>query len=233
MTRFLFASPNAAAIQASPPGSHTVISFGGMALHLLPERALWSPIERMLFVADLHVGKEASFRAAGLPVPDVFRRDLTRLSVLIDSLRPVHLFILGDLLHDRSAHSPEVAGVFSSWRRKHSELQITLVRGNHDRIAGDPPADWQITCVGEPASCNNLQLRHLPQFNDHCFTLAGHLHPKHRLCHGPDQLRLPCFLIRRSTLVLPAFADFIDHAEIAREPQDSIFLVTGREVIKL
>ncbi len=35
------------------------------ALALLPERGVWSPAARTLFVADLHLGKASAFRAAG------------------------------------------------------------------------------------------------------------------------------------------------------------------------
>ena len=211
----------------------TTIDFGDHQFHLLPERALWCASEGALFVADLHVGKEASFRAAGLPVPDVFGRDLARLSVLIGHLSPVRLYILGDLLHDRTAHTPAVVRIFAKWRITVAELEINLVRGNHDRRAGDPPAEWRINCLSEPASLGPLQLRHTPQFDDSHHTLAGHLHPKFRLCHGPDQLRLPCFLHRRNTLVLPAFADFIDHAVIVKKPNDTIYIVADSEVVQL
>ena len=39
------------------------------ALALLPERGVWSPAARTLFVADLHLGKASAFRAAGAPAP--------------------------------------------------------------------------------------------------------------------------------------------------------------------
>jgi DNA ligase-associated metallophosphoesterase len=209
------------------------IKFGGEIYCLLPERAVFWPAANSLFIADLHVGKEASFRAAGLPVPDIFDRDLARLTRLLERLTPQHLFILGDLLHDRSAHTSEVVGVFSSWRSKHPHLDISLIRGNHDRRAGDPPAEWQIRCSSEPARFGDVQLRHIPRFDDLCLTLAGHLHPKHCLRHGPDQLRLPCFLKRCNTLVLPAFANFIDHAVFDREANDAIFVIADQEVFRI
>ena len=43
--------------------------WAGEPLHLLPERALWWPAARVLFVADLHLGKAATYRALGQPVP--------------------------------------------------------------------------------------------------------------------------------------------------------------------
>ena len=42
-------------------------------LTLLPERAVWREASRTLFVADVHIGKAAAFRAAGLPRPPARR----------------------------------------------------------------------------------------------------------------------------------------------------------------
>ena len=52
-----------------PTTDHCRVHWAGEALDLLSERALWWPAERMLFVADLHLGKAASYRALGQPVP--------------------------------------------------------------------------------------------------------------------------------------------------------------------
>ena len=45
------------------------LDLGDGPLQLLPERAVWRPRERALFVADLHLGKAAAFRAFGAPAP--------------------------------------------------------------------------------------------------------------------------------------------------------------------
>ena len=41
----------------------------GERLHLLPERAVWWPAAGLLLVADVHLGKAATFRRLGQPVP--------------------------------------------------------------------------------------------------------------------------------------------------------------------
>ena len=41
----------------------------GEQLDLLPEKAIWWPRRRTLLVADVHCGKDATFRAMGVPVP--------------------------------------------------------------------------------------------------------------------------------------------------------------------
>jgi len=45
------------------------IIFGTESLILLADRALHWPKRKTLVLADVHLGKDATFRAAGLPVP--------------------------------------------------------------------------------------------------------------------------------------------------------------------
>ena len=56
----------------------------GERVRLHPERALHWPAGDALFVADVHLGKAASFRASGVPLPrGSTQADLTRLSSLL------------------------------------------------------------------------------------------------------------------------------------------------------
>jgi uncharacterized protein len=60
-------------------------------LNLLPERAAFAPAAKTLFVADLHLGKAATFRAFGAPAPTgVSEETLRRLADLIDVVHPEH-----------------------------------------------------------------------------------------------------------------------------------------------
>ncbi len=47
----------------------TNCSVAGEDLVLLAERAVFWPAKKALFVADFHLGKAASFRSAGIPLP--------------------------------------------------------------------------------------------------------------------------------------------------------------------
>jgi uncharacterized protein len=64
-------------------------------LKLLTERAVWAPGAKTLFVADLHLGKAATFRARGAPAPTgVSEETLRRLAELIDTIKPQHVAVL-------------------------------------------------------------------------------------------------------------------------------------------
>jgi metallophosphoesterase superfamily enzyme len=54
---------------------------------------------------------------------------------------------------------------------------MTLVRGNHDSRAGDPPAQAQIVVVDEPWPIGPFATCHHPQSHPTHFVLAGHDHP--------------------------------------------------------
>lgn len=189
---------------------HCRVHWARQALDLLPERALWWPSERMLFVADLHLGKAASYRALGQPVPGgTTQQNLGRLDALITRLAARELIFLGDFLHAAQARTAGVLAALEQWRAQHAQLSCTLVRGNHDSRAGDPPASLGIAVVEEPHLIGPFACCHHPQAHPTHFVLSGHLHPVCTL-HGAgrDSLRMPCFVHDAQQAILPAFGEF-------------------------
>ncbi len=66
------------------------------------------------------------------------------------------------------------------------------------------------------------------------YRLAGHLHPAVRLWgRGGASVRLPCFRIGASQMVLPAFGDFTGGATIVRTAGERIFAIAPPTVIEL
>lgn len=186
------------------------IELAGETVELLPERALWWPAARSLFIADLHLGKAASFRALGQPVPAGTTQDnLTRLSALLHRFDARQLVFLGDFLHAAAAQQTQVLDPVRRWRDLHAAVDCLLVRGNHDDHAGDPPAALRISVVDEPCRLGPFAACHHPQRVDGATVLAGHWHPAVTL-RGPahDRQRLPCFSRSEGLLVLPAFGAF-------------------------
>lgn len=208
------------------PRACTVV-WAGETLTLLPERALWWPARRTLLLADLHIGKAASFRAWGQPVPaGTTQRNLARLDDLIAQHAPEQLVLLGDFLHAAAARTPQVLGALADWRARHAGLAITLVRGNHDDRAGDPPDALGIAVVDEPHLVGPFACCHHPQTHATHFVLAGHLHPVCRL-HGPgrDRLRLPCFVAEPGQALLPAFGEFTGGWRVDAAPGRRLYAV--------
>ena len=213
-------------------GMSTPIILAGEAVHLLPDPALWWPAGSTLFIADLHIGKAAVFRARGLPVPaGTTRSNLDRLSVLLARHRPDRLVILGDFLHAAESNTPSILAALAEWRAEHAKLQLVLVRGNHDSHAGDPPASLGFEVVDEPWPLGPFACCHHPQRVPQKLVLAGHLHPAVRL-RGParDSLRLPCFSRTAGLLLLPAFGGFTGTYLLAPQAGQDLYAVGGGRV---
>lgn len=207
----------------------------GVCLLPLAEQALWWPLARTLFVADVHLGKAATFRARGLPVPTGTTRDnLERLSAVLARTGADRLVVLGDFLHAAEAHTPALLAQLAHWRRARAGLGLTLVRGNHDRHAGELPASLDITVVDEPHvpyAGVPLACCHHPQWVPGHTVLAGHVHPAVVLRgRGRDALRLPAFSHEAGLLLLPSFGDFTGAHTLAPAPGRRLYAVGAGQV---
>lgn len=212
--------------------NHAVALWGDEVVHLLPQCALWWPAQRTLFVADLHLGKAASFRAAGVPVPAGSTHDnLQRLSALIDHHAATHLVFLGDFMHAASGRNAGLLASLLRWRQRHADVAMTLVRGNHDTHAGDPPPGIGIRVVDAPFSVGPFAASHHPVHGHSHFVLAGHVHPVVVLAGpGRDRLRLACFVQEDSLAILPAFGAFTGGQEMRPGPGRTIHAIGANRV---
>lgn len=182
---------------------------------LLPGRAAFLPASGTLLVADLHLGKAATFRNAGIPVPEgSAQADLARLERLVHDTAARRLMVLGDLFHARSGCTRTVFEEFAAARSRFPATEVILIAGNHDRAIGKIPPSLGIdSClrthdeppfhfVHEPAT-------ELPEPGRTCFTIAGHLHPTVTIrSPSGDRISERCFVAEEATLVLPAFGSF-------------------------
>lgn len=210
----------------------TALDLAGERVELLAARALHRPAARTLVIADPHWGKAASFRTRGLPIPEPIAADLQRLAALLAATGAERLVILGDCVHARDCLDAGVLAAVGAWRAAHRALAIDLVRGNHDRRAGDPPAEWGFA-VHATLDAPPFAYRHEPQWVEALYTLAGHLHPAVRLVErGGPGLRAPCFWFGARCGVLPAFGSFTGCAEVVPVQGDRVFVV-GDAVIEV
>ncbi len=211
--------------------SSVAVRVAGETLLLLPEKALYWPHERMLVIADIHFGKAAAFRALGVPVPrGTTTENLAGLDALVEAHGARHIVFLGDFLHARAAHASATQQAMLAWRERRRELQLTLVRGNHDRHAGDPSSLLRIDLVDEPHALGPFAFCHHPDLATPGYALAGHIHPVYVLATRFDALRLPCFVVGHDRMILPSFGAFTGGHAIRPEPGDSIYVTSGDAV---
>jgi DNA ligase-associated metallophosphoesterase len=209
----------------------TTIELRGERLRLMPERAAFWERESMLLVADPHWGKAATFRAGGIPVPSGTTREaIARLDSAVTRTNAKTIAFLGDLLHAPEGRSDSLFSALHMWRESRRNLHVILVRGNHDRRAGDPPASLGFDCVDAPHVVGPFALAHHPASHDTAYVLAGHVHPG---VWVPYAGRVSCFVFGDSCGILPAFGDFTGLALVDREAGERVFAIGDSEVLEL
>jgi DNA ligase-associated metallophosphoesterase len=210
-------------------------TFADQSLVLLPDRAIFWPDRGTLLLADVHLGKSASFRTLGLPVPEGSTiKDLSRISKLIEQTSASRLIILGDLIHAKTGRHAEVMDVIAQWRESHRDCRMTLVRGNHDRASGRIPAEWNIEEVEEPLNEDEFQFSHDLPCDGNLPTFTGHVHPTvHLTDYDGSTVPAPCFVFDARCAILPAFGTFTGGYKVEPQPGRRMFLVAASRIVPL
>lgn len=205
------------------------MDIAGEPMELLADRALYWPRRRRLLLADLHLGKGDTFRAAGIPVPSGgTAHDLRRIDALLRATGARALWILGDFLHARRH-----AAVDAAWRAlrdAHAQVDVGVVPGNHDRAFDAAAAGVDV--IAEDTCETPFVFRHAPteheEANGH--VICGHVHPVLRL---PGAGRHPVFWLQPRMTVLPAFSAFTGGYAVRREHGVGIVACDGRSILHI
>jgi uncharacterized protein len=216
--------------------SDVTLTIAGEQIYLLSERALFWPGASTLVVADLHWGKAATFRSVGVPIPlGTTSDDLARLDSALQRTHARRMVVLGDLFHARAGRiASHTLAELRRWRSLAGNFEILLVRGNHDRHAGDPPSDLHINCVNAPAYVPPFVFRHEPANAGDAYGLAGHVHPGLSVVgRGLQRETLPCFIIGETGALIPAFGSFTGLSLVEPGPEDRTFVIVGDEVLQV
>ncbi len=165
---------------AALPAGAVAIELVDTTAWLLPHKAIYLPQHAALLAADVHIGKAVSFRRLGVPVPEATTDEtLGRLSAALAVTAARRLIFLGDLLHSARSLAPGTLAALQAWREAHAQIDMLLVRGNHDAHAGDPPAALRIPAVDGPQPLGPFALVHAPDdaAAPERYRLCGHVHP--------------------------------------------------------
>jgi len=212
--------------------AHYPIHLAEEALWLLADKAVYWPARKCLLIAAAHFGKASAYRSLGQPVPQgTTTANLQCLDRLLAAFPGAQVIFLGDFLHGPGSHASGTLNALRAWRERHTGVALTLIRGNHDKRAGDPPGDLNIEVVTEPLLMGPFALQHEPDAHASHHVLAGHVHPVYRLRgKGRQSLRLPCFLIGNQVSLLPAFGAFTGGYSVTQEEGGRIFVIGDQEV---
>jgi len=215
------------------------IKIAGEDALLLPQKAVFLAASKTLVVADVHIGKGASFRARTFFAPDgMTSRDLNCLSKLIHKYKAERLIVLGDLVHAQDGLTKDEVTLFEQFRQENAEIEMLLIMGNHDRKAR-LPRSWQIErvpgelCEGPFIFSHEYEESERPKKTEG-YVLSGHIHPSVILRgQGKQRERLPCFWLRRKYAVLPSFGVFTGSFTVRPSQLDKIFVVAHDAVIPM
>jgi uncharacterized protein len=210
------------------------VQLQGERLTLLADGSLLWARNSTLVIADPHFGKDDIFRRSGIAIPrGPTIRDLERLTLQLHATAARRLLIVGDFIHGPSETGDDVRRQFALWRRRHPELPVTLIAGNHDRHE-----DWDIwrdvlEVRREPLVEAPLVFAHEPEPSESGYVLAGHLHPvySNRETLGPRALRV--FWQRQHCLVLPSWGEFTGGWRVQPTRDESLFACTPEGVLTL
>ncbi|MFW5758438.1 MAG: ligase-associated DNA damage response endonuclease PdeM [Bacteroidota bacterium] len=181
------------------------ITFNGYRFLISNHRVLFWHEKKMLILADLHLGKTSWLRKHGMAVPEgLHKQDLDRLAQALQYFQPAVVSIVGDLFHV-PVHSETEK--FFQWMNAQNVEQWNLIRGNHDKISRN--ADWpkELRMV-EKVEIGAVTMIHHHN-HDETYSISGHIHPGvHLRTANKQNIKLPCFLVSSTQIILPAFSAF-------------------------
>jgi uncharacterized protein len=205
------------------------IEIRGKKLELLPDRALYWPAKKALLLSDLHWGKSAHFRKAGIAMPlATQQQDGLRLAKVVRETGAERLIIAGDLFHSRHNHEVED---FGHWRSAHATLHIDFIAGNHDILGEDVYQRIGLTLHREALEEGPFYISHDDVVVPGLYTIHGHLHPGLTL-PGPGRSTLPCFCVGERVMVLPAFGQFTGFYRVRAGDYRNVYVVGEGKVLR-
>ncbi|MBY0434353.1 MAG: ligase-associated DNA damage response endonuclease PdeM [Cyclobacteriaceae bacterium] len=201
-------------------------------IELLPEKAIYLPLDKTLVVGDLHFGKASHFRRAGLPVPVAANRKSTELLIdLLNKTKPRTTIFLGDLFH--STYNDEWESVGQVVKHfKNSSFELVL--GNHDIMSERQYIRHGIQVLTQKvAGC--FLFTHEPMEKSDIpagvINVSGHLHPGARLLgKGRQSVMLPCFWCAPQQFILPSFGSLTGLMSIRPGENDRVFIIVENSV---
>lgn len=192
-------------------------------------KALWLPKQKVLVIADLHIGYEEALNKQGILVPrQQFKKIRKEISELL-KLKPRIIIINGDLKHEFGEISRQ------EWRETLEMLylmlekaEVILIKGNHDTIL-EPIARKKgleirgFYCIDSSRICilHGDKIRIEKEVNKAKILIIGHEHPAVSLQEGIKSEIYKCFLLGgwkgKKLIVMPSFLPLAEGSDIRKE----------------
>jgi putative SbcD/Mre11-related phosphoesterase len=182
-------------------------------------RALYFQKERILAIADLHLGYAWTHRAQGQLMPIGAKDDaLQRLEDLLEDYKPARLLLLGDIVHRALPVPALIEELRALFALAEDRAELILLAGNHDRQLQKllKQLNRSEALQTEFPSGENIFLHgDRPATQPGTRYIIGHEHPAIALGDGVATSRkFPCFLISENVITLPSFSSWSAHTPL-------------------
>ena len=209
------------------------MEWGGEELELHPERAIYWPAAKALLLADLHLGKSAHFRKAGIAMPGKAGfGDFRRMDKLLRQYQPERFLLLGDLFHSEYNEDWQQ---FVRLRQEHPGVRFELVGGNHDILDLRHYEEAGLEVHPEELREGPFLFTHIPieeELPAGVYNICGHIHPGVRMQGaGRQSLRLPCFFFDRQQAILPAFGKLTGLFRLSPRKHHKVYVIVSSQVL--
>ncbi len=201
--------------------------FKSQHLVLSPERCFFWEDQKTLVLSDMHIGKAAHFRKAGIAIPQqVFQEDMHRLFQQIHFFSPQRIIVTGDLFHSEANLEHDW---FSNWRKELAGIEFILVKGNHEILRNDVYQNLGIALVDKELEIGPFFFSHdLIEEKRDGFSFVGHTHPGIRIQgKGKQSFVFPCFYFTSDFCILPAFSKFTGKHVVDLQKGETAYAIVG------
>ncbi len=203
------------------------------------DKTLYFPKDKILVIADLHIGYEESLNEKGIFIPrSQFKetvKDLKKILRKIKSKKLKKIIILGDLKHEFGKISRqewrEVGKILDIFKDKSEK--IVLVKGNHDTIL-EPIAERKDVEIKNYYVFKEFCFLHGHKLFENCLNkkikiiILGHRHPAVMLSDKYKREKYKCFLVgkwkNKKIIILPSFFPIIEGSDIVNYGENKLFI---------
>lgn len=200
-------------------------------------RALWISKQKILVIADLHIGYEEALNKQGILVPRTqFKEIKEEIEELLQEIKPKIIVINGDLKHEFGEISRqewhETIAILDLLLEK---AKVILIKGNHDTIL-EPIAKKKNLGIKEfyCLDSGNVCILHgdkillSSEVHKAKTLIIAHEHPAVSLHEGSKTEQYKCFLLgkwkAKQIIVMPSFFSIFEGTNVKKEKLLSPYL---------
>ena len=174
------------------------------------------PKRKIAIISDLHIGYEGVLQREGVMIPKYQKNIIIkRIEKIIEKFDPELLIINGDFKHEFGKNlRQEWNEAKEILKYVKSKTNVLLIRGNHDNFLKTIASKLDVRIL-ESYEIDGIKIFHGHKDLNGKKKIIGHEHPSISLRDRVGAIiKLPCFMISKSTIVLPALSPLATGTDI-------------------